>query len=187
MISTRGRHWAFCVLALIWGPAGLAHTVITETSLPAGTVQFVTFLIAHGCGSSPTTGLRILIPNNVMRVTAGYMPGWRVERKVRKLDAPYKMEDGTVISETVSEIAWIGGAVPDGLFAEFRLRVSLPNTPGKTLYFKAIQKCEQGEVRWIETPRSGQADYDFGDPRNAVHEAKDPAPFLKLSLPPQIR
>lgn len=183
MISSTYRS-RICLAALLWASMAPAHTVISEVGLPAGTLQFVTFRIAHACGESPTTSLRVLIPDNVMRVTAGYVPGWQVDVKLRKLDTPYKSDDGTVVAETVAEITWTGGPVPKGLFAEFKLQVFLPNTPGKTLYFKTIQKCEKGELRWIEVPKAGEADYNFDDPTNPVHKAKEPSPFLKLLAPP---
>jgi len=122
----------------------------------------------------------VLIPDNVTRVTAGYLPGWTVERKLRKLDQPYPSEGGVMISETVSEITWKGGPVPDGLFAEFKLRVMLPATPGKTLYFKTIQGCQKGELRWIEVPKSGEPDFNFSDPTNPVMKTREPSPFVKL-------
>ena len=70
--------------------------------------------------------------------------------------------------------------MPDGLFVEFKLRAMLPDTPGKTLYFKTIQVCEQGDLRWIEVPKAGEPDFDFSDPKNPVMKVKEPSPFVKL-------
>jgi uncharacterized protein YcnI len=166
--------------------AGLAHAhaVINETDLPAGTLQFITIRITHACSGSPTTAVRVLIPEDVMRVTAGYLPGWTVERKMRKLDKPYRNEVGGMVTDTVAEVIWKGGPVPDGLFAEFKMRVMLPATPGKTLYFKTIQNCQKGELRWIEVPKSGEPDFDFSDRNNPVAKVKEPSPFVKLVAPP---
>ena len=49
----------------------------------------------------------------------------------------------------------------------------MPNEAGKTLYFKVIQKCAEGELRWIEIPEPGE------DPRQYLH----PAPIINLVDP----
>ncbi len=173
-------HRAAVLASLLAAGSAQGHAVVNETNLPAGTLQFVTIRITHACGSSPTTGIRVLVPPDVSRVTVGYLPGWTVERKMRKLDKPYPNEVGGMVTETVAEVTWSGGPVPDGLFAEFKLRAMMPDAPGRTLYFKTIQLCEEGELRWIEVPKSGEPDFDFSDPKNPVMKVKEPAPFVKL-------
>ena len=51
---------------------------------------------------------------------------------------------------------------------------SVPNDPGKTLYFKTVQVCDKGEHRWIEIPEGGKK---WG-------EYKEPAPFVQISGAP---
>ena len=77
----------------------------------------------------------------------------------------------TALGET--EVVWSGGLLPDGYYGEFQLRATMPNEPGKTLYFKSIQGCEKGEIRWIEVPKAE-------DPPGSV---KEPAPSIRLVAP----
>jgi uncharacterized protein YcnI len=184
-MSTRSSRIATLLAGLAFTGLAHGHAVVNETNLPAGTLQFITIRITHACSGSPTTSLRVLIPDDVTRVTAGYIPGWTVERRMRKLDKPYQAEGGVTVTDTVAELIWKGGPpVPDGLFAEFKLRAMLPATPGRTLYFKTIQNCQKGEIRWIEVPKSGEADFNFSDPKNPVTKSKEPSPFVKLVAPP---
>ena len=151
-----------------------AHAVVNESELPAGTLQFITVRITHGCGALPVKQVRVAIPEGVIRVSPRYTPGWEVTKKMRKLDKPFAGEGGQMIMETVSELTWTGGPLPDGYYGEFQIRAMLPNEPGRTLYFKTIQTCEKGEIRWIEEPKAGQ------DPMSL----KEPSPFVKLVAAP---
>jgi uncharacterized protein YcnI len=89
---------------------------------------------------------------------------------MRKLPEPYANEVGQMVTETVDEIVWKGGELPDGYYGEFQLRVLMPDAPGTTLWFKTIQNCPDGSIRWIEVPAAGQNPY----------ELPEPAPFVKL-------
>ena len=98
-------------------------------------------------------------------------PGWTVTIKTRKLDPPLKAEHGRTISETVDEVEWRGGPLPDNLYDTFGMVMKLPDTPGQTLYFPTIQECPQATRRWIEIPAAGQRWNDL----------REPAPFVKLT------
>ena len=50
----------------------------------------------------------------------------------------------------------------------FELRLGMPNTPGKTLYFPTVQRCVKGVHRWIQIPVKGKA------------EPESPAPGVTL-------
>lgn len=88
--------------------------------------------------SVPTTGIRIVIPDNVDRVTPVVKPGWKIRI--------VKVED------KVTEIIWSGGSIPVGQkdFFQFTAR-----TPGEdaTLIWKAYQTYQGGEiVAWDDIP-----------------------------------
>lgn len=171
------RSAALVVAALVAIPCH-AHTVINERELPPGS-QNITLRVTHACPGSATTSVRMRIPEGVTRVFPFYMAGWAIKTTPRKLAVPFKTEHGTQVTETVDEVTWTGGPVPDGLFAEFRVKVELPDTPGKTLYFKVIQVCEKGELRWIETPAQGEKDFDYV-PGNPVAKYREPAAFVRI-------
>jgi len=166
---------AFSISA--WG-----HAVIDTATVTPGR-QFVNVRITHGCGTAATQTVRIQMPAGVTRVYPFYIPGWTVKTKLRKLDQPFKGEDGVMVTETIDQIDWTGGPVPDGLFAEFRFKADVPAEPGRTLYFKTIQLCEKGEVRWIETPKPGEKDFSY-EPGNPILKYKEPAPFTKIVVGP---
>ena len=165
--------------------AAVAHTIIVEKDLASGP-QLITLRISHGCSGAATTALSVKIPAGVTHVTPAYVPGWTVTVKERKLDPPIKGWDGALLSETVDEVTWTGGPVPDGLFADFKLKVELPNDSGKTFYFKAIQKCGSTETRWIETPKAGEKDFDFSDSTNPVSKYQTPSPFIRVTEIPTL-
>ena len=148
-----------------------SHAVINEGTAVAGSFSFITLRITHGCGSSPTNQIRMKIPDGVLQVSPRFMEDWKIEKRLRKLDVPYKDEAGNLVTETVDEIVWSGGSLPDGYYGEFQVRALIPDSPGETLWFKTIQNCQEGTIRWIEVPtREGQSPY----------ELKDPSPFIRI-------
>ena len=75
---------------------------------------------------------------------------------MRKLATPVE-EHGEQITEEVDTITWTGdgktGIVRPGQFQDFGLSLGVPDKPGTTLTFKALQTYEGGEVvRWIGPP-----------------------------------
>ena len=148
-----------------------SHAVINEGTAAAGSFSFITLRITHGCGASPSTQSRMKIPNGVIRVSPKFMENWTVEKRMKTLDPPYRDEAGNLVTETVDEIVWSGGSLPDGYYGEFQVRASMPDEPGRMLWFKTIQNCEEGTIRWIEVPsKEGQSPYEF----------KEPSPFIRL-------
>jgi uncharacterized protein YcnI len=155
-----------------------SHATLNERQVSPGRA-FLTVRISHACDGSPTVSLRTKIPEGVTRVYPFYIPGWTITTKMRKLPAPIKGEGGVVLTETVDEITWTGGPIPDGLFAEFRFKAEIPDSPGTTLYFRTIQSCQKGEYRWVETPQPGEKDFDMANPETVL-KYKEPAPFTKV-------
>ena len=80
-------------------------------------------------------------------------------------------KDGWTVTEVAGEIAWRGGSIDAHKHETFGVSLKLPDTPGKTLYFLAIQECQQGSASWIEVPAAGQTAKDL----------KYPAPFVTLT------
>ena len=66
------------------------------------------------------------------------------------------------------EVTWSGGRLADAWYDTFELRLGMPNTPGKTLWFPTVQRCVKGLHRWIEIPQKGKA------------EPESPAPGVTL-------
>lgn len=162
---------AVAAAILVVTTGGVAAHVTANPNEAAADGYFRTALrIAHGCAGSPTVAVRVKIPDGVHSVRPQTKPGWDITITMRKVEPPVDAGHGRMISETVDEIAWRGGSLPDAHFDEFGLTMKLPNTAGKTLYLPTVQECEKGVHRWIEIPAAGQTWGQLGEP----------APFIRL-------
>lgn len=150
--------------------AASAHVTVQPNEAVTGSYFQLAFVVPHGCDGKATVALRVKVPDGVTSVKPQMKPGWNVEIKTRKLDAPQPGLHGKTISEVVDEVSWRGGPLPDNLYDTFGLMMKLPDTPGGTLYFPVVQECEQGVHRWIEIPAAGQNRDDL----------REPAPLVRL-------
>lgn len=150
------------------GPAA-AHVVLEAPQAPAGSYYKAAFLVGHGCAGSATTSVRVRIPAGVVSVRPQPKPGWKITLVKEKLDPPLDNGHGGLITETVREVAWTGGPLPDEYFDIFAMSTRLPDH-GEVLYFPVVQQCQKGVNRWIEVPSAGKS----------LRELKQPAAELKL-------
>ena len=166
----RPLSWLAVACTFVAATSAHAHVTAQPNSGAAGT-YFETFLgVPHGCEGSSTLAVRVKIPAEITGVKAQFKAGWTVTIKNRKLDQPLKGERGQTITETVDEVEWRGGPLPNALYDTFGLRFKLPDQAGQTLYFPVIQECEKGVKRWIQIPAAGQG----------WHDVPSPAPFVKI-------
>lgn len=154
------------LLAMVcWGglaaPA-LAHVVLKDATAVSGTYHVATFRVPHGCGASPTTAIRIVIPDGIVVAKPVPKPSWRIEIVHEELRAPVPGE-GRPLTQRPKEIAWIGGPLPDAYMDEFTVLFRLPTRTGP-LWFPTVQVCEQGETRWIDVPPEGKTIRDMRFP-----------------------
>lgn len=150
--------------------AAEAHASLAETTAPAGSRYHGIVTIGHGCEESATHTVRIRIPAGVKQTKPKPKPGWKLETVIEKLAEPYTYH-GRTITEEVRELVWSGGSLRNDFFDQFEFRAILPETPGKTIYFKTVQECGKGAHRWIEIPEPGKTRRDY----------KEPAPALDLT------
>lgn len=150
--------------------AALAHVTVRPADAPADSYAHLTFTVPHGCNGSATTALRIRLPEGILSVKPQMKPGWNVDIKIRKLEAPVQGPHGKTVTDVVEEITWRGGPLPDNLYDTFGLVVRLPDKAGQSLYFPAEQTCEQGSQGWTEIPQAKQAS----------DKLRAPAPVVKL-------
>jgi uncharacterized protein YcnI len=135
-------------VAVIAGPA-LAHPVFTQPEATAGSHWAGELRLGHGCNGSPTTSLRVEIPEALIVVRPQPKPGWTLDIERRSLPAPIPGEGGRMITERVTAVTWTG-QLPDDQFDVFGLAAKLPEAAGP-LAFAIVQTCEAGEVVWNET------------------------------------
>jgi uncharacterized protein YcnI len=172
------------MISFSMGAAG--HSVVDEPTVTAGS-QFITVRITHGCGNSPTHTVRVQMPAGVTRVYPFYVPGWTVKTNIRKLDPPLEGEYG-MVTETIDQIEWTGEPIANGLFAEFKFKATIPAEIGRTLYFKTIQLCDNGESeRFIDVPKPGEKDFSHGGGYDNPIPYENPAPFTKIVAGPPAR
>ncbi len=167
---------SFLLGAMAWAAAvvsaapALAHVSLQPSEAVAGNYFQTSLSVPHGCDGAATVAVRVKIPDGVLSVKPQLKPGWAVEIKTRKIEGEQPKLHGKAITETVDEVAWRGGPLPDNLYDTFGLVMKLPDAAGKTLYFPVVQECEKGVHRWIELPAAGRA----------ADALKEPAPGLRL-------
>jgi uncharacterized protein YcnI len=159
---------ALIALAAFARSAG-AHVTLEQQSAAAGSYYKAVFRVPHGCDGAATTRIRIQIPEGSVSIKPMPKPGWTVMVVRAPLAAPIKGEHAT-ITETVREVSWDGGSLPDEHFDEFALMMKLPDTPGR-IFFPTIQECGAKAVRWIDVPAAG----------SAGGSSRTPAPGLTLT------
>ena len=151
-----------------------AHALMIQKDVKSGAWHIIEIGLPHGCAGSPTTAVRIKIPDGIFMVRPQVKAGWTLSMTMKKMDRPVEAE-GITYTESVDEMIWSGGKLGDLEFDRFSALIKFPNDPGKTMYFKTIQQCEVGEHSWVEIPSGGKK---WG-------EYKEPAPFITLSGDPK--
>ena len=166
-------------IVLAVSPAS-AHISLETKQAAIGSSYKAVFAVPHGCKGSPTTRIRVQIPEGVIAVKPMPKAGWNVEAISGKYTAEYDYH-GTKLSEGVKEVVWSGGKLPDHNYDEFVISTFLTAglKPDTTLYFPVVQECEQGISRWIDIPAEGQAGQTGHD-----EGSKSPAPGVKLMPKP---
>jgi uncharacterized protein YcnI len=159
---------ATALAALALPATAQGHVFLEEAEAPAEGFPILEFVVPHGCDGSPTTGLTVQFPESVPSVTPEAVPGWEVSTKEGPKDEVELF--GETVTEGVSEVTWTSQGEPlaDGQLLRFGAEVALPATEGQTLHFPTIQKCEQGQTRWIQIPAEGETEEDLDEPAPAL-------------------
>lgn len=164
--------------------AGVASAHITTDPAVGPSDGYATlgFQVPHGCEESPTTQLRIQIPPSVPTATPAVHPLWDVETKEGRKD-PVDLH-GEKVTRGVSEIIYTARQpLPSDRLDVLPVSVKLPPGEGETVYFPTIQRCAEGQTRWIQIPSEGESVDDLESPAPSVtleaaegaHGADEPA------------
>ncbi len=146
--------------------AGAHVAFVQPTAAPGSYVGALR--VSHGCDGSPTTSIRVEIPESVVGARPQAKPGWVIKVDRLPLAQPVKGEGGKTVTDRVSAITWTG-VLPDDEFDDFTVLLKLPKTAGP-VYFRTVQTCQAGSSAWTDVPATGQA----------LHDVKHPAPVLTL-------
>jgi uncharacterized protein YcnI len=129
-----------------------AHIDPDPSEAQAGSTLSVAFTIEHGCDGSPTVQLDMRLPDGVTDAEP----------------EPFEDFEGSIDGGVIT---YVGGPLADDQEATFAVTMTLPPTPDTTIFFPIVQRCEEGEIRWIAIPdEPGQ-------------ELDEPAPALALTGP----
>ena len=170
---SRTNSLAFLLAALTAASTtpAFAHVGLEPSQAVADTTIALGFRIGHGCGTSPTTAVKVRIPAGVTAVRPQPKPGWTLSL----VTAPGTVAPGAAADQApapvVTEVHWTGGKLANEFYDTFFLRMRVPNTPNATVYFPVVQECETGAHRWIDVPQPGQP------------EPAEPTPGLRLTAP----
>ena len=178
MFIFRSRARVLVALAsVLLAPSAYSHVTLQVKQAPINGSYKAVFSVPHGCKGSPTTKIRIRIPEGVVGVKPQPKAGWTVET-IKGDYAKAYMHYGAKVASGVKEVVWTGGPLLDEHYDEFVFASYLSSelTPDSTLYFPVVQECVEGVARWIDLP--------FADNTAADPHAGSPAPGLKL-LPKQ--
>jgi len=161
--------WASVSLLMAIPPLALAHVTIESREAAVGGSFKVVLRVPHGCGTSPTTKLRVHIPQGVIGVKPMPKPGWQLDVVNAAYGKSYRMFHDPNVSEGAQEVAW-SGRLPNEYYDEFVLSVYLTDelVAGSMLYFPVVQECESGVHRWIEIPESGKSASDYPEPAPGI-------------------
>src|SRR5690349_15125680 len=83
-----------------------AHVTVTPSTTDAGAYTVLTFSVGHGCEGSPTTGIAIRMPEEIVTVTPTINPTWDVEKTMETLDEPVDNGHGGTYTERVAEVVY---------------------------------------------------------------------------------
>jgi uncharacterized protein YcnI len=147
------------VLALAVPTMAGAHVGVSPDELAAGDHGVLTFSFSHGCETSPTTALRITMPDGLASVAPTVDGDWDIEVE--------RGDDGLVSAVTYTALA----PVPNDLRGAVSMSVGLDESTPQTLAFPVIQECVEGATEWTQLAENGE------DP----HSLDAPAPVVSVT------
>jgi uncharacterized protein YcnI len=151
------------LLALIAVPAAAAHVTMNPDAVPADSFARFSIRVPNERENADTVKLSVQLPPGVLFVSFQPKAGWTRTTTTAKLDTPVTVE-GEQVTDRIATVTWSGGKIAPGEFDEFGMSAKVPNSPGKTLVFPAVQTYSNGEaVHWI-----------------APQTADEPAPHVTL-------
>jgi len=133
----------------------MGHVTLQPKQAPAGGYARMDVRVPNEEEDAATDKVRVQFPPGFASVRYEPSPGWKVDVRMERLDRPVEVE-GEKVTERVSEVVFTaakGEGIGPGQFRDFGLSMKLPDQPGQTLSFKALQSYDNGEtVRWIGSP-----------------------------------
>lgn len=147
------------VLALVVPSMASAHVSVSPDELVAGDHGVLTFSFSHGCENSPTTALRITMPDGLASVSPTMDGDWSIQVE--------RGDDGLVSAVTYTALS----PVPTDLRGAVSMGVGLDESTPESLAFPVVQECVEGKTEWTQLAKKGE------DP----HSLDAPAPVVSVT------
>ena len=143
-------------LAIAAPAVASAHVGVSPDTLTADEATVLTFSFTHGCEHSPTTGLRITMPDGLASVSPTVEAGWDIVVE--------RGDDGLVDVVTYTAAT----PVPSDLRGAVSMQVRPGEDAPESLAFPVEQVCETGATEWTEIAEEGQNPHDLDAPAPVV-------------------
>jgi uncharacterized protein YcnI len=170
---------AVILVSLVVPASASAHVTIKPDGLPAGGYTRIDVRVPNESDTASTDKVEVQMPDGFAAASYEPVPGWETVVKTSKLDEPVETVDGE-ITEQVDTISWTAAegnnGIAPGQFQDFGLSVKMPDSPGETLTFPAVQSYTDSEVvRWIGAPDSEEPapTVTLGEPAEEGHAATE--------------
>ncbi|MFB7250370.1 DUF1775 domain-containing protein [Microbacterium sp. NPDC056234] len=144
-------------LAIAAPAVASAHVGVTPDTLTADEATVLTFSFTHGCESSPTTALRIAMPDGLASVSPTADAAWDITVE--------RGDDGLVDVVTYAAAA----PVPTDLRGAVSMQVRPGEDAAGSLAFPVEQICETGSTAWVELAEAGEDPHDLDAPAPVVN------------------
>ena len=136
---------ASCVAAsFLFTGVSYAHVETEPVAVEAGKSATVSFSPSHGCDGSPTISLAFKMPGSVSNAVPVAKTGWETSTA-----------DGVV--------TFSGGSLEATTVENFDITFTAPAAAGP-IFFPVVQKCEKGEINWIDMPNPDGTEAEFAAP-----------------------
>lgn len=144
------------VLALAIPSMAGAHVGVSPDELVAGDHGVLTFSFSHGCENSPTTALRISMPDGLASVAPTMDGDWSIDVE--------RGDDGLVSAVTYTALT----PVPTDLRGAVSMSVGLDESTPESLAFPVVQQCVEGATEWTQLAEDGEDPHDLDAPAPVV-------------------
>jgi uncharacterized protein YcnI len=136
--------------------AASAHVTVTPDEITAGEHGVLTFAFSHGCESSPTTSLKITMPEGLASVAPTVDSDWSIEVE--------RGDDGLVSAVTYTAVTPVAldqrGAVS--------MSIGLDEDTPESLAFPVVQNCVEGSTEWTQLAEDGEDPHSLDNPAPVV-------------------
>ena len=151
------------VLAIAVPSLASAHVGVSPDELVAGDHGVLTFSFSHGCDNSPTTALRITMPEGLASVAPTMDGDWNIQVE--------RGDDGLVSAVTYTALT----PVPTDLRGAVSMSVGLDENTPDSLAFPVVQECVEGATEWTQLAENGEDPHSLDAPAPVVSVIAAPA------------